>query len=828
MKNTKIIAWGIRLVSRQISQLKMLMACLMIGVFALTATIASVDTFTKGLQSNGAELLGGDIGVVSRNNAYPDDVINNFKNTAHTVTEIVRLRSMVKSVNGLSLSELKGVDNNYPLIGVAESSEGKALPKAGEIIIAPELAKTLNVAIGDTVNVGKIDVTVAGIYKTEPEIDIVGINLAPRAIIHMDDMRRADLLVQGSQVYYGIRGLVDDSINVNKWQRDFKQNNEGQQYRTATRERPSGNIDRIVRMAQYFFMVLSLAVVAISGIGIQMAMRVYLSSNIATLAILKSLGLSQGKILLFMASMVGALSLFVSIVGSGLGSIVPVYVVPLIKDMLPFAMPDYYSIGALLKGIVFGILASYTFSAIPILRAMNVKGADLFRSVIIPPSKISLWGKMGAGALLLLSIAFVLFLSGDVERMSIFVGAVLAGVVVLYLLARLCVYGLSKLSGIKNTSMRLAVANLTSKGNATVHVVVSLGMGLTLFTAVITVYQSVTHYLDEIQSGSIPNILVLDIKRDQVDTTESILKQNATDVESIHMHKTITVRVQSINGVPSEQLDPKGDPWFVRGDRRSTWLKDMPENNQTVAGTWWTEKPNRLEVSVESEVANNYDITIGSTIGISVVGRPMTATVTHIRKLNFLSPTANFAMIFNPGAFDYAPYSALSHGKVDDFESTRNILSDKFPNQLIISIEKINEMVASVVWGIVIAIKSISGLTLVAGVLVLVGAMTAETESKTYNSVVLKMIGGTRAYVARIFMLEYFVLGLLGGIFSVVPGYILGYIVTVNILQLPLTADMAIATLVSLLTIVFVLLVGGFILWRILSIKPATILRQMI
>ena len=828
MKNTKIIAWGVRLVSRQISQLKLLMACLMIGVFALTATIASVDTFTKGLQSNGAELLGGDIGVVSRNNALPDDVIDNFKSITNRVTQMVRLRSMVKSANGLSLSELKGIDDHYPLLGTAESSAGKTLPKAGEIIIDPELAKTLNVSIGDTVEVGAINVTVTGIYKTEPEIDIAGIGLAPRSILHMDDIRRTDLLVQGSQVYYGIMGLVSDDVDVNGWQDSFDEKHEKQRYRTATRERPSGNIDRIVRVAQYFFMVLSLAVVAISGIGIQMAMRVYLSRNIATLAILKSLGLGQGKVLLFMASMVGALSLFVSVIGAGLGSLVPVYVVPLIEDMLPFAMPSYYAVGALVKGIIFGVLASYTFSAIPILRSMNVKGADLFRSVIIPPSHLPFWGKVGAGSLLVLSIAFVLFLSGDAERMSIFVGAILVGALLLYLLARLCVYGLSKLSGIKNTSLRLAVANLTSKGNATVHVVVSLGMGLTLFTAVITVYQSAMHYLDDIQNGSVPNILVLDIKRNQVIQTESILKQNATDVESIHMHKTITVRVKAINGVPSEKLRPDGDAWFVRGDRRSTWLTDMPENNQTVAGTWWTEKPNRLEVSVESEVAKNYNITVGSTIDISVMGRPMTATVVHIRKLNFLSPSANFAMIFNPQAFDNAPYSALSHGKVDDFEKTRNSLSSQFPNQLIISIEKINEMVASVVWGIVIAIKSISALTLLAGVLVLVGAMTAETEAKTYNSVVLKMIGGTRAYVARIFMLEYFVLGLLGGVFSVVPGYVLGYIVTVDILQLPLSADMAIAMLVSLFTVMFVLLVGGFILWRILSIKPATILRQMI
>ena len=127
MKNTRVISWGLRLVSRQIGQLKLLMACLMIGVFALTVTIASVDTFTKGLQSNGAELLGGDIGLVSRNTPFDSDVVTAFDNGVTKSTKIVRLRSMIKSEKGSYLSELKGIDGNYPFVGSGTSRHRKPI-----------------------------------------------------------------------------------------------------------------------------------------------------------------------------------------------------------------------------------------------------------------------------------------------------------------------------------------------------------------------------------------------------------------------------------------------------------------------------------------------------------------------------------------------------------------------------------------------------------------------------------------------------------------------------------------------------------------------------
>ena len=335
-------------------------------------------------------------------------------------------------------------------------------------------------------------------------------------------------------------------------------------------------------------------------------------------------------------------------------------------------------------------------------------------------------------------------------------------------------------------------------------------------------------YFQRSTSVPVPDIIVLDIGRDQINPTRQILLDNTSDPKSVNVSRTINVKILGINGVKSEDLNPTGDEWLVRGDRQSTWLKDMPEHNKTVAGQWWTEQPDTLQVSVESQSAGHYGITVGSTIDISVLGRKMTAEVVHLRELSYTAPIFNFALIFSTGAFDNAPYSGFAMAKTNDYEVTRDMLMEKYPNQIIFSTKAIGEMVGTIIGGVTMAINYISGLTLIAGVLVLVGAMTAETESKTYNSVVLKMIGGTRTYVARIFMLEYFVLALLGGVLAVLPGYLIGRMITVNILNMPLSSDMTIAGMVSALTILFVLCVGGFILWRILSIKPAKILRNMI
>lgn len=825
LSTLRLWQWAGVLVWRQMGQLKLLMACLFIGVFSLTATLALVETFTRGLQSDARTLLGGDIGVVVRNAPPSDALQKSFAKTATTTTQIVRLRSMITANKGSTLAEIKAVQPNYPLVGNVVAVQGKPTPAVGEIVLAPPLLQALNVALGDRVHVGDISLKIVGIWQSEPDIDFGGFSLAPRAIITQADAVAGNLLGQGSQAYYGLRGIVPQGTDVQKWGKDLQAEFPKQRLNITTNKRPSGNINTIVKIGQDFFVVLSLAIAVISGIGIQTAVRVYLDKSMATLALFKSLGMTQGQVLTLLCMMLGLLGFSISTIGAVLGAGVPLVVVPVLGDILPLNMPFYIPVVAFWQGVVFGILCVYAFASIPLLKAIGVRGADLFRSHISPPAYLPLWGKIVSAILACITTAFVLGISGDAERMVLFLGMLFLVAGGLYGVAVLCRWGLAKLGRVRHTALRLTIANLTNQGNGTVHILVSVGMGLTLFTGIGMVYQSVNQYFVQSQSTAIPDVVLLDIKRDQIQPLHTLLKQNSPTPDDVTVNKFLNVRITAIDGVPSSQIKPTGDGWFIQGDRRATWLNTMPKHNQTVWGKWWNGTPEKLSVSVEHDVAVNYGIKIGSTIDISVLGRPMTATVVHTRDVNFLTPTPNFALIFSPQVFESAPYSGFASASVHDVDWVRNTIAQQFPNVVVISAKSIVEMVGNIFGGIAVAVSGISALALVAGILVLLGAVLAQVERKTYTSVILKMIGGTRPYVAGVFMLEYAVLGMIAGVFSVVPGYGVGYIITTEIMGLPWVGDAKLPLLMSGLTIGGVLAIGAGMVWKILSVKPAMVLR---
>lgn len=820
--------WAFTLIRRQMGQLKLLMACLVIGVFSLTATLAIVETFTKGLQGNGQKFLGGDIGVVSRNIPFDNKQQQFFQSWTTTTTQMVRLRSMVASATGSSLAEVKAVQANYPLVGTVQATGGKAVPDRGEVILDPQLARVLGVAVGDRVSIGDMSLTVAGLWSSEPDIDFGGFSIAPRALISYEDSVQSTLLAEGTQAYYALRGLVSADRDVGQWESSFEAEFPEQRLSLATKERPNNTINGVVTHTQDFFMVLSLAIAVLSGIGVQTAMRVYLHRNINTLAIFKSMGMTQGQVLTLLCMMIGILVTIISVIGAGLGAVLPMAILPLVEHVLPLKLPLYFPIVAMGQGVVFGILSAYTFASVPLLKALGVRGADLFRSMIIPPVHLPLWGKVVALAMATVTVIFVLNMAGDTRRLALFLATLIGVAGALYGVAQLCRWGLSRLSNIKNTFLRLAIANLTNRGNGTVHILVSVGMGLTLFTGVGTLYQSMVQYFQQSQTVPLPDMIVLDIKRGQDQAIAEILKQNSPEPNGVTMSKIINTRITAIDGVPASQIEPKGDEWFIEGDRRSTWLSTMPEHNETVLGQWWDGVPEQLSVSVEHDILVSYDMKMGSTIDMSVLGRPMTATVVHSRNLNFLTPTPNFAMIFSPGLFENAPYSAFATASVNDFAQTSQQITASYPNVVILSARSIVDMVGSVFRGLVTAVNAVSLLALVAGVLVLLGAMTAETERKTYNSVVLKMIGGTRLYVAGIFMIEYAILAVLAGLFSVVPGYYMGKIIATQIVDLPWYPNLALPLTVSGFTIVGIVIIGGAVLWRVLSVKPVALLRAML
>jgi len=153
-------------------------------------------------------------------------------------------------------------------------------------------------------------------------------------------------------------------------------------------------------------------------------------------------------------------------------------------------------------------------------------------------------------------------------------------------------------------------------------------------------------------------------------------------------------------------------------------------------------------------------------------------------------------------------------------------VSRAFPNVTIVRVKEAlaqaGELLAMLARGVSIA----SLITILAGVLVLAGAIAAGHRARLYDAVVLKVLGATRARLGAVYVIEYGLLGALAGLAALGAGTVAAWAVAYFVLDIPFVfAARAVAfTIVGggLGTLVLGL-AGGF---AALSAKPASRLRN--
>ena len=125
-----------------------------------------------------------------------------------------------------------------------------------------------------------------------------------------------------------------------------------------------------------------------------------------------------------------------------------------------------------------------------------------------------------------------------------------------------------------------------------------------------------------------------------------------------------------------------------------------------------------------------------------------------------------------------------------------------------------------------IAIQASAFITIVSGILVLVGAVAAGYRRRLYDSVILKAIGATRLDITKIFIIEYITLGLATGILAALVGTVSSFAVTSFILEDTWEFDFVAVALTGLAGIIATLTIGLVGNWKILGSSVMAILRS--
>ena len=290
-------------------------------------------------------------------------------------------------------------------------------------------------------------------------------------------------------------------------------------------------------------------------------------------------------------------------------------------------------------------------------------------------------------------------------------------------------------------------------------------------------------------------------------------------------------RIVRIKGVPvTEAPIASGSRWVVDGDRNVTYAAEPPKDSRVVEGPQWWPKDYQgpTLVSFDRSIAADMGLKIGDTLTVNVLGRDMDLKIFNLRNIDFRTGGINFVLILSPGEIDKAPHTYLSTVRVAPAqeEALFAAIARGFPNVTTIRVKEALAQIGAMMESLVHGVEAASLVTILAGILVLAGAIAAGHAARLYDAVVLKVLGATRGRLGAVYALEYGLLGALAGLAALEAGTLAAWGIAKYVLDMSFVFSaraVAFTILGGALGTLALGLMGGF---AALSAKPAARLRN--
>ena len=754
--------------------LRIVLACLALGVAAITAVGTLRAGVDAGLAADGARILGGDVEIASPYRPLAEAPRSWLAARGARVSEVVTLRAMAVADSGQRmLVEVKAVDSAYPLYGALELQPPVALG-AGDILLDPFIAERLGVAPGAMLRIGEARLIFRATIAQEPDKVASPSLLGPRAMIALASLDATRLIQPGSLVTYEYRLALPPGADRQRFIADLRRDFPESGWRIRSSDVAAPGVNRFLDRAAFFLTLASLTALLVGGIGIATGVSAWLEQRARTIATLRCLGAPPALIFTTYLIQVMALALLGIVlglvIGFGLtwaGAAALASILPVAPRILPYPVP-------LAMAAAYGLLTALAFTLWPLGRAGSIPGAALFRDVVAPSSGRPSLGILAAilaaaGAL----SALVIGTAENPRFAAMFIVAVI-GTLLLFRLGAGALMALARrLPHARRPALRLGLANLHRPGAPTPLMLVSLGVGLTVLSAIALIEGNLRRQLANEMPAAAPNFYFIDIQSDQIQAFEALARaqQGVTEIRSV---PNLRARIVAVNGVPAEQVAATPETaWALRGDRGLTYSATPPEGAKLVAGEWWpADYAGPPLVSFDAQLARGWGIGVGDTITVNVLGRDITLKIASLREIAWRGLGINYVLVASPGLLSAAPHTHIATMRNDVAQEAAllRLLTDRFPNVSGIRVRDALDQVVGLLEKIGFALSAVAGITLVAGLLVLAGAVAAGQRRRIRDAVVLKTIGATRAQIRASFLVEFGLLGLTAGLLAAAAG----------------------------------------------------------
>ncbi len=837
---TLTLAW--RQLRRDIKagDIRILFAALVLAVVAVTSVGFVTDRAGRALAMEANRLLGGD--ALVRGDAPIGGAIDEAASAPGLQrTQTVELDSMIRVGSGgdarLQLGDLRALGDGFPLRGSFRIVDGEGVerdagtvPGPGTLWLSRAGADTLGARIGDSVGIGTREFRLAALVVQEPDASIDYFNVAPKAFLNLEDLASTGLVQEGSRVRYRLV-VAGDAAAVERFADVAKANlGRGQRIETIGDARPEvrSALDRAGR----FLGLAALVSVVLAAVAVAMAARRHSERHLSGVAVMRCLGAQQRTLVGIHVGELLLLGLFACTVGVAIAFALQWSVAGWLAQALKVDIPPA-SLWPALRGYGVGLVVLLAFGAPPVLALRRVPALRVLRRDLdgAEPSAwiVALAGLGGLAALLW-------WQAGSATLATTMLLGIVATLAALALIAWLLILAVRRLRTRLRGALRYGLANVSRRAATSIAQVSALGLGLMALLLLTFVR---TDLLDRWQlalAQDAPNRFIINVQSDQLGPVREFIA--ARGVAEPVLFPMVRARLVGHNGravTGADYASRGGDPDEDRQSQRRaerefnlSMAQALRDDNKVTAGRFWDGTPATPELSVEENFANGLGWKIGDRIAFDIAGRRFEAPITSLRSVEWESFQPNFFVLVSPGALDGYPASHITAVQVPAGQTRFTAeLVQAFPNLSVIDVDAVLAQVRSTADQVSTVVQVVFWFSLLAGVLVLLAAVSASQDERLLEGGVMRALGGSRGQLRMAQVSEFAAIGLLAGLVAAIAASVLSGIVATEVFDLPWRQNWNLAAVGSAVGVVVTLLAGLFATRRVLDAPPSATLREL-
>ncbi|MCX2739361.1 FtsX-like permease family protein [Pontibacter sp. M82] len=764
---------------RNRGRLALFISSIVLGIAALVAINSFSDNLRTDIDKQAKSLIGADL-VIAANKEIEEDQQQLLDSIAigGDRSDEVRFVSMVqfKASGGTRLVQVRALERGgFPYYGSIETEPQSASStfrqEGRQALVDHTLLLQYNSKPGDSIQIGNQTFEIAGALHKIPGQSAMTATIAPAVYIPRRYLNETGLLQKGSRIsyyhYYKLAENTDPDKLVKKLEKRLDEAGFGYDTIESRKESTGKSYEDLAR----FLALVGFVALLLGCVGVASAVHVYIREKLATIGVLRCLGVSGKQAFLIYLFQVMAMGLIGSIVGAILGSLIQLYLPELFKSFLPVDVTVAVSWSAILQGIAIGIVVAVLFALLPLLSIRNISPLITLRAGIEHVSKQPDKLRWGVYFLILAFIfIFSYFQLGTWLQALSFTGGVLIAFVVLALIARLMMWLVKRFFPVHwGYVWRQSLANLYRPNNQTLLLTVSIGLGTALIATLFLMQRILLSEVAFAASENQPNMVLFDIQSAQKDEVANLAREKGLPI--LQMVPVVTMRLDEINGLTG--ADVRADTTLGISERaftrefRVTYRDTLISSEKTVEGTWQGEVNDMtaaIPISVEERYAERLKAGLGDTLIFNVQGALIPTVVTHLREIEWNRVQTNFLILFPKGILEEAPqFHVLMTRTETDEQAARfqQTLVGKFPNVSAIDLGLILETLDDILGKIYFVIRFMALFSICTGLLVLIGSINNSKYQRVQESVLLRTLGASRKQILGINAFEYLLLGAL-------------------------------------------------------------------